>query len=139
MPILQSSVCPRAAPGAGARNCRKPTSGSMLALSRYGKRRRMIESTHKKSEFLLKIKWLKKYYPFQRGLLGRAVGWVQAVDGVSLSIKNGETLWLVGESGCGSASQEPWRLTRSLWSVTCLGHAQPRRLRRVLDIVIWCL
>ena len=41
MPILQSTVCIRAAPGAGARNYRKPASGSMMALSRYGKRRRM--------------------------------------------------------------------------------------------------
>ena len=105
----------------------------------------MIDSIQKKSEFLLEVKRLKKYYPLQRGLLGRTVGWVQAVDDVSLSIKNGETLGLVGESGCGKSSlgrallrlEEP-----TAGEVLFLGEniidfnrEQMRRIRREMQII----
>ncbi len=53
---------------------------------------------------LLEIKNLEKYYPVTRGLLSRHVADVRAVDGVSLSLEEGETLGLVGESGCGKSS-----------------------------------
>ena len=53
---------------------------------------------------LLEIKNLKKYYPVTRGLLSRHVADVRAVDGVSLYLEQGETLGLVGESGCGKSS-----------------------------------
>jgi oligopeptide/dipeptide ABC transporter ATP-binding protein len=47
---------------------------------------------------------LKKYFPLQRGLLARSVAWIKAVDGVSFAINPGETLCLVGESGCGKST-----------------------------------
>ena len=47
---------------------------------------------------------LKKHFPLQRGLLARTVALVKAVDGVSFAIKPGETLCLVGESGCGKST-----------------------------------
>jgi oligopeptide/dipeptide ABC transporter ATP-binding protein len=53
---------------------------------------------------LLEVENLKKYYPVTRGLLSRHVADVRAVDGVSFYIAEGETLGLVGESGCGKSS-----------------------------------
>lgn len=53
---------------------------------------------------LLEIRDLKMHFPLSKGLLGRQYGVVKAVDGVSLSIKKGQTLGLVGESGCGKTT-----------------------------------
>jgi peptide/nickel transport system ATP-binding protein len=53
---------------------------------------------------LIEVRDLKKHYPIRRGLLKRTVGQVRAVDGVSFSIQPGETVGLVGESGCGKST-----------------------------------
>jgi oligopeptide/dipeptide ABC transporter ATP-binding protein len=53
---------------------------------------------------LLEVRDLKKYFPVRAGLWGRVRGWVKAVDGVSLEIHPGETLGVVGESGCGKTT-----------------------------------
>lgn len=53
---------------------------------------------------ILEITDLKTWFPIKRGVLAKTVGYVRAVDGVSLSVKKGETLGLVGESGCGKTT-----------------------------------
>lgn len=56
------------------------------------------------NKFLLQVKGLKVYFPIRRGVLKRVVGWVHAVEDVSFTIRQGETLGLVGESGCGKTT-----------------------------------
>ncbi|HLC41176.1 MAG TPA: ABC transporter ATP-binding protein, partial [Methylomirabilota bacterium] len=56
------------------------------------------------AEPLLRVNNLKKYFPIRGGLFSREVGRVHAVDGVSFEIQPGETLGLVGESGCGKST-----------------------------------
>ena len=53
---------------------------------------------------LLAVEGLKKHFPIHAGLLSRVSGYVYAVDGVSFEIRRGETLGLVGESGCGKST-----------------------------------
>jgi oligopeptide/dipeptide ABC transporter ATP-binding protein len=55
-------------------------------------------------EILLEVRHLKKYFPVRKGILQRVVAQVKAVDDVDLEIKGGETLGLVGESGCGKTT-----------------------------------
>lgn len=56
------------------------------------------------SDIILSVDKLKVHFPIQKGLLKRTVGYVKAVDGVSLHIAEGHTLALVGESGCGKTT-----------------------------------
>jgi oligopeptide transport system ATP-binding protein len=55
-------------------------------------------------EALLTVRDLRKYFPIRGGFFGRPVGAVQAVDGISFDVQRGETLGLVGESGCGKST-----------------------------------
>jgi peptide/nickel transport system ATP-binding protein len=55
-------------------------------------------------EVLLEVRNLAMHFPIRRGFLGRTVGQVRAVDGVSFALYKGETLGLVGESGCGKTT-----------------------------------
>jgi oligopeptide/dipeptide ABC transporter ATP-binding protein len=94
---------------------------------------------------LLQVRDLRKHYPVRKGLLGRAVAKVHAVDGISFSIAASETLGLVGESGCGkstagktilrlvdpTAGAIEWRGQR----IDALGRAAMRPIRRELQVV----
>ena len=55
-------------------------------------------------DLILDVEKLKKYFPIKEGILKRIQGYIKAVDDVSFSIKDGETLGLVGESGCGKTT-----------------------------------
>ena len=64
----------------------------------------METNTNQKGETLVEVKNLVKYFPVRAGLLQRVVNQVKAVDDVSFIVKKGETLGMVGESGCGKTT-----------------------------------
>ncbi len=62
------------------------------------------QTLEKTDNLILEVKNLKTYYPIKGGFMRKTIGNVKAVDGVSFEIKEGETLGLVGESGCGKST-----------------------------------
>ena len=94
---------------------------------------------------LVTVDNLVKYFPVRAGVLQRVQGWVQAVDDVSFTIKEGETLGLVGESGCGKTTvgQAILRLIEPTsgsvrfagTDITTLSPSELKALRRSMQIV----
>jgi peptide/nickel transport system ATP-binding protein len=82
-------------------NPKHPYTQSLLRDAMDTKEKR---ETAKESEQLLEVEDLKVYFPIKKGFFQRTVGYVKAVDGISLSIPKGKTLALVGESGSGKST-----------------------------------
>jgi len=102
-------------------------------------------STSSVGNVLVEVKDLKKHFPITGGVFSRVVGHVKAVDGVSFQIRKGETLGLVGESGCGKTTlgRVVLRLAEptsgeALFEgkdVFSLGKEEMRKLRREMQII----
>jgi len=74
-------------------------------MANYSTPETVATRTHLENEKnLLEVRNLRMYFPIRQGLFSRVSGYVKAVDGVSFDIKRGETLGLVGESGCGKST-----------------------------------
>ncbi len=97
------------------------------------------------SDALLQVSGLQKHFPVRRGILQRAVGAVKAVDGVDFAVSKGETLSIVGESGCGKTTTGRL-LTRLLEptagsirfddrDITHLSRGKMRPLRRSIQMI----
>ncbi|WP_241827077.1 ABC transporter ATP-binding protein [Streptomyces graminilatus] len=96
-------------------------------------------------ETLLKVTGLQKHFPIRKGLLQRQVGAVRAVDGIDFEVKSGETLGVVGESGCGKSTMgrlitrllEPTAGTVEFegQDITHLGVGGMRPLRRDVQMI----
>ena len=94
---------------------------------------------------LLQVRDLKKHFPIREGVFARVKGWVKAVDGLSFTLNRGETLGLVGESGCGktTAGRSLLRLIEPTSGeaifdgrdVFSLSQGQLRKLRREMQII----
>lgn len=97
------------------------------------------------SELLLEVNGLKKYFPITGGLFGRKQGEVKAVDDVSFYVKKGETLGIVGESGCGKSTTgrllmrlieaSDGKIVFEDKEITSMSKAELRKTRRDIQMV----
>ncbi|MET8564446.1 dipeptide ABC transporter ATP-binding protein [Streptomyces flaveolus] len=102
-------------------------------------------SAPEERDVLLKVEGLTKHFPIKKGILQRQVGAVKAVDGIDFEVRKGETLGVVGESGCGKSTmgrvitrlQDPTggKITFEGQDITRLSTGQMRPLRRDIQMI----
>ncbi|MGW2212409.1 ABC transporter ATP-binding protein [Streptomyces sp. NPDC001781] len=103
------------------------------------------ETGREDRDVLLRVEGLTKHFPIKKGILQRQVGAVKAVDGIDFEVRRGETLGVVGESGCGKSTmgrvitrlQDPTggKITFDGQDITRLGTGRMRPLRRDIQMI----
>ena len=109
----------------------------------------MANPTPKDSEILLEVNNLVKHFPVRGGLLQRVQAWVRAVDDVSFYVRRGETLGLVGESGCGKTTlgRTVLRLVEPTEGqvnfegddIARMNAGEMKRARKDMQLIFYCL
>jgi len=113
-----------------------------LSVLKQGKQTRVIADNQ---PVLLQIKNVKKHFPLKKGFFGGVTNWVKAVDDVTLTVRRGRTLGLVGESGCGKTTLgrtilrlvEPTdgKIMYGETDITGLNREDMRAMRRKMQII----
>ncbi|MEQ7129458.1 ABC transporter ATP-binding protein [Actinopolymorpha sp. B11F2] len=101
---LKESEAPKVAAAKTAAHGGDGGGGAHAASSTTTRSRRLAEAASAQTKALVDIRDLAMHFPIKRGMFGRSAGAIRAVDGVDLTIQPGETLGLVGESGCGKTT-----------------------------------
>ncbi len=113
-----------------------------VAALKQNKQTRVVADSQ---SILLQIKNVKKHFPLKKGFFGGVTNWVKAVDDVTLTVRRGRTLGLVGESGCGKTTLgrtilrlvEPTegQILYGDVDITSLGREEMRAMRRKMQII----